>query len=357
MTHLKELIDKLEKEQSLNKKEWIELIEGHNRKLSQYLFERARKVRHKHYGNKVFQRGLIEFTNYCIQNCYYCGIRNSNKEIPRYRLSKDEILSCCSLGYSLGFRTFVLQGGEDSFYEDDILCEIIQEMHNRYLDCAITLSLGERSYDSYKKLYDAGADRNLLRHETYNSEHYSLLHPNHLTARKRQERLWDLKKIGYEVGTGFMVGSPFQNASHLAGDMIFLKELNPQMVGIGPFMPHHKTPLKDKEAGSIELTLFMIGLIRLLIPKILLPSTTSLASIASDGRERGILAGANVIMPNLSPTDNRKNYLLYDNKIGTEDDAICSQENIINRMKSIGYEVVVSRGNSLNTDNTLGEQV
>ena len=349
MIHLKNLIDKLEIENELNKEEWIALISGHNPELAEYLFDKARRIRQMHYGKEVFKRGLIEFTNYCKQDCYYCGIRKSNLEVPRYRLSEDEILSCCAVGYELGFRTFVLQGGEDGYYSDDRLISIISRIHETYPDCAITLSLGERSYESYEKLFQAGAGRYLLRHETYNHNHYNSLHPQNLTAAIRQKRLWDLKKIGYEVGTGFMVGSPFQDASHLAEDMIFLKELNPQMVGIGPFMPHHKTPFGNQPAGSFELTLFMIGLIRLLLPKVLLPATTSLASIDPKGREKGVLAGANVIMPNLSPTDNRKNYLLYDNKIGTADDAIHSHNKIASGIKSVGYDVVVSKGDSLNT--------
>ena len=350
MSNLINLIDKLEIEQKLDKEEWIALIDGRNPEVGEYLFCKARKIRQAHYGKEVFQRGLIEFTNYCKQDCYYCGIRKSNLDIPRYRLSEDEILSCCYEGYQLGFRTFVLQGGEDGYYSDDRLIPIISRIHKTYPDCAITLSLGERSYESYEKLFHGGARRYLLRHETYNHNHYSSLHPEHLTAANRQKGLWDLKKIGYEVGTGFMVGSPFQDATHLTEDMLFLKELNPQMVGIGPFMPHHNTPFGNQPAGSFELTLFMIGLIRLLLPKVLLPATTSLASIDPKGREKGILAGANVIMPNLSPTNNRKNYLLYDNKIGTEDDAIHSHKNITKRMESIGYNVVVSRGDSLNVN-------
>ena len=266
----------------------------------------------------------------------------------RYRLSKEEILECCEHGYELGFRTFVLQGGEDGYYTDERVAEIVSEMKENHPDCAITLSIGEKSYESYQKFFEAGADRYLLRHETYNCEHYAKLHPAELSAEVRQQCLWNLKKIGYQVGTGFMVGSPFQTAEHLAEDMLFIKELNPQMIGIGPFVPHHDTPFAKEQGGTLELTLFMLGLLRLMIPKALIPSTTALGTIDPNGRELGILAGANVVMPNLSPRNVRKKYLLYDNKICTGDEAAESLENLKIRMKKINYDIVVSRGDSLN---------
>ena len=342
------LIDKLERTRSLSRKEWTQLIRGRTPDIAEYLFKRAREIRIRHYGHDVYIRGLIEFTNYCKNDCYYCGMRKGNPNAQRYRLSKDEILSCCEQGYALGFRTFVLQGGEDGWFTDDRLTDIISSIRSGWKDCAITLSIGERSPDSYQRLFDAGADRFLLRHETYDHTHYSRLHPDALTAAHRQDCLWSLKKIGYQVGTGFMVGSPYQTPEHLADDMLFLKELDPQMVGIGPFIPHHDTPFAKEPAGTMELTLFMLGLIRLLLPKVLLPATTALGTIVSGGREKGILAGANVVMPNLSPASVRGKYLLYDNKLCTGSEAAESLADLKYRMEGIGYHVTVARGDSLN---------
>ena len=345
---MKQLIDKLRKEQFLSREEWIELIENRNSELAEYLFEQAREVREIHYGKDVYIRGLIEFTNYCKNDCLYCGIRKSNKNADRYRLTKEDVLSCCKKGYELGFRTFVLQGGEDGHFSDEKVVDLVKSIKEQYPDCAITLSIGEKSLESYQKYYDAGADRYLLRHETYDHNHYAKLHPEILSAKNRQQCLWDLKKVGYQVGTGFMVGSPFQTAEHLADDMMFIKELNPQMVGIGPFVPHHDTPFGNEAGGTLELTLFMLGLLRLMLPKVLLPATTALGTIDPNGRELGILAGANVVMPNLSPENVREKYLLYDNKICTGDEAAESLANLNKRMKNIGYQIVVSRGDSLN---------
>lgn len=345
---MKALIDRLREQQSLTKDEWIALIDGRTPTLAEYLFSQARDIREKWYGKDVYIRGLIEFTNYCRNDCLYCGIRKSNSHANRYRLSKEEILSCCASGYELGFRTFVLQGGEDGYFTDDRMCDIIRTIRSDYPDCAITLSLGECSRDSYQRFYDAGANRYLLRHETYNSEHYQKLHPSNLNAKQRQQCLFWLKEIGYQVGTGFMVGSPYQTSENLAEDMLFLKELNPQMVGIGPFIPHHDTPFGAMSAGTLELTLFMLGLIRLTLPKVLLPSTTALGTIDPKGRELGILAGANVVMPNLSPVTVRKDYSLYDNKICIGDEAAECRMCLERRMESIGYHVVAARGDSLN---------
>lgn len=345
---MKNLIDQLEQNHTLTREEWAALIRGHTPEDAEYLFEKSRRVCQKYYGNQVFTRGLIEFTNHCKNDCYYCGIRRSCRRARRYRLTKEEILDCCHQGYGLGFRTFVLQGGEDGYYTDAVMTEIVHSIRTMFPDCAITLSIGERSYESYKRLFDAGADRYLLRHETYDASHYARLHPADLSADNRQQCLWNLKEIGYQVGTGFMVGSPFQTAENLADDMLFLTELNPQMVGIGPFIPHHDTPFRDKPPGTLELTLFLLGLIRLALPKVLLPATTALGTISPRGRELGILAGANVVMPNLSPTSVRKDYLLYDNKICTGDEAAECRQCLSRRMESIGYEIVVSRGDSLN---------
>lgn len=345
---MKQLIDKLRQTQTLTKEEWTWVIQNRTPEISEYLFEQARDVRKEYYGKVVYIRGLIEFTNICKNDCYYCGIRKSNTNAQRYRLTKEEILECCMHGYGLGFRTFVLQGGEDGYFSDDRMVEIVAAIKAQHPDCAVTLSIGERSYDSYRKFYEAGAERFLLRHETYNTEHYGKLHPPVLSANDRQQCLWNLKKIGYQVGTGFMVGSPYQTAENLAEDMLFIKELNPQMVGIGPFIPHIDTKFADRKAGTLELTLYMLGLLRLMIPKALLPATTALGTIDPNGREMGILAGANVVMPNLSPVSVRKKYMLYNDKISTGDEAAESVENLKLRMKNVGYEVVVSRGDSQN---------
>ncbi len=349
MESLKQLVDKLEENETLSKEEFISLLQGHrDKELEEYLFEKSRKARHHYYGNEIYIRGLIEFTNYCKNDCYYCGIQKSNPHINRYRLTKEEILSCCASGYELGFRTFVLQGGEDGYYNDDRMVDIIASIKEAYPDCAITLSIGERSRESYRRFFDAGASRYLLRHETYNFDHYSYLHPEDLSPKHRQDCLFHLKEIGYQVGTGFMVGSPGQTFSYLAEDLLFLKRLNPQMVGIGPFIPHHDTKFAKEPAGSLELTLFLLGIIRLMIPKVLLPATTALGTIHPMGRERGIQAGANVVMPNLSPVGVRKDYSLYDNKICTGDEAAECRMCLQKRMESIGYQVVVSKGDSLN---------
>ncbi|HJA67460.1 MAG TPA: [FeFe] hydrogenase H-cluster radical SAM maturase HydE [Candidatus Mediterraneibacter cottocaccae] len=344
------LIRRLEQNHELTREEWTELIRNRDDESAACLFERAREIRIRHYGHDIYIRGLIEFTNYCRNDCYYCGIRKSNANAVRYRLSREEILSCCETGYRLGFRTFVLQGGEDGWYTPKRMAEIISEIRTSWKDCAITLSVGELSRDTYRLWKEAGADRYLLRHETYDPEHYARLHPAGLTAANRQRCLWNLKELGYQVGTGFMVGSPYQTPENLADDMIFLKRLNPQMVGIGPFISHHDTPFAQMPSGTLELTLFMLGLIRLMLPKVLLPATTALGTIAPDGREKGILAGANVVMPNLSPPQVRQNYLLYDNKLCTGDEAAESLKDLDARMQKIGYHLAVNRGDSLNVE-------
>ncbi len=345
---MQELIEKLIETKGLSKQEWIRLIDHRTPELAEYVFEKARATSKEHYGNDVYIRGLIEYTNYCKQNCYYCGIRCENRDVNRYRLSKEEILECCEAGYDLGFRTFVLQGGEDPYFTDEKMVAIVSSIRETYPDCAITLSIGEKPYDSYKKLFDAGANRYLLRHETHNASHYALLHPSSLRAKDRQRCLSYLKDIGYQVGTGFMVGSPFQTTEHLAEDMIYIKELNPQMVGIGPFIPHKDTPFSEYCAGAFGLTCYMLGLLRLMIPTLLLPSTTALGTIHPEGREYGILAGANVVMPNLSPLNVRKKYLLYNDKICTGDEAAEAVESLTRKMKNIGYQIVKARGDSKN---------
>ncbi|MDR3288024.1 MAG: [FeFe] hydrogenase H-cluster radical SAM maturase HydE [Peptococcaceae bacterium] len=342
---MKKLVDKLERERTLSRREFKDLIDGRQEEgLAPYLFQRACVVRQQLYGREVYMRGLIEFTNYCRNDCLYCGIRNSNRQADRYRLSKEQILDCCRQGHELGFRTFVLQGGEDPYFTDERLAEIVREIHGRHPDCAITLSVGERSRESYRLLFEAGAERYLLRHETANQEHYDLLHPASMSLRERLQCLYELKEIGYQVGCGFMVGSPGQTTDCLVDDLLFIKELTPQMVGIGPFIPHKDTPLAGEPAGTLEATLFLLGMLRLLDPALLLPATTALGTIHPQGRELGVQAGANVVMPNLSPVGVREKYLLYDNKICTGDEAAECRHCMQNRMRGIGYDVVVSRG-------------
>ncbi len=339
---MRELIDRLEREHTLKKEEWTALISEKADK--EYLFAKARDVARQYYGNKIYIRGLIEFTNFCKNNCYYCGIRRDNINVVRYRLSENEILDCCGRGYELGFRTFVLQGGEDAFYNEERLIKLISTIKSRYPDCALTLSIGEKSKESYQKFYDAGADRYLLRHETADKSHYEMLHPKEHSFENRMKCLWELKEIGYQIGCGFMIGSKGQTAECLAEDMIFISKFQPQMVGIGPFIPHHDTPFAREAAGTLESTLYMIGLLRLLKPNLLLPATTALGTIDAKGREKGILAGANVVMPNLSPTKVRKKYELYDNKICTGDEAAECLNCLNLRMEQIGYRLSIDRG-------------
>ncbi len=344
---MRDLIDKLQTEGTLSKQELVKLLSGFSNEDSEYLLEKARSETKKAFGNGIYTRGLIEISNYCKNDCYYCGIRKSNLQAERYRLSKEDILSCCEQGYELGFRTFVLQGGEDPWFTDDRLVEIITSIKTNYPDCAITLSIGEKDYSQYQKFFDAGADRYLLRHETADTDHYSLLHPEDLTLINRKRCLKDLKKIGYQVGTGFMVGSPYQTFENLADDLLFIKKLEPEMIGIGPFIPHKDTPFAEFEPGTMRLTTFLIGVLRLMLPNSLLPSTTALGTIDENGREHGILAGANVVMPNLSPKQVRSKYLLYNNKISTGEEAAESRELLQKRMNRIGYELLIERGDHL----------
>ena len=340
----KSFIDKLHKEHTLTKEEWITLIEGRTPELSEYLFSMAREERHRYYGHDVYVRGLIEFTNYCKNDCLYCGIRKSNGNAHRYRLSEADILKCCKEGYELGFRTFVLQGGEDGYYTDEKLTALIRKIKEVYPDCALTLSVGERTEEEYRAFWKAGADRYLLRHETADETHYRILHPEPLSLQHRKDCLRTLKKLGFQTGAGFMVGSPGQTAETLAEDFLFLKELDPEMVGIGPFISHKDTPFRSREDGTLEDTLFYLALVRLMLPRALLPATTALGTIAPDGRELGILSGANVVMPNLSPLSVRKKYMLYDGKISTGDEAAECVEQLRKRMETIGCCIVTDRG-------------
>ena len=344
---MKNLIDKLEKNQILSKEEFVRLLAISEKDDIDYLTERAKCIRDGIYRKRVFIRGLIEISNYCKNDCYYCGIRRSNKNAQRYRLSKEQILSCCENGYELGFRTFVMQGGEDAFFKDEVVCDIVSSIKERYPDCAVTLSLGERSTESYRKMKEAGADRYLLRHETFDNTHYNKLHPVELDPENRKRCLRDLKALGYQTGTGIMVGSPYQTIENIAEDLLFIKELNPEMIGIGPFIPHKDTPFKEFESGTMEMTLRLISILRLLCPKALIPATTALGTISPQGREKGILAGANVIMPNLSPKEDRKKYMLYNDKLSDGEEAAEGLNKLKESMRKIGYEIVEDRGDCI----------
>lgn len=337
------LIEKLNHTHTLTREEALQLVnEGSRHK--DLLFTLARQTAQRSFGKNIFVRGLIEFTNYCKNDCYYCGIRRSNTNAARYRLTQEDILECCRAGYALGFRTFVLQGGEDYTYSDNDIAAIVRAIKTNYPDCAVTLSIGERSRETYKLWKDAGADRYLLRHETADFKHYAQLHPVELSAANRQNCLYTLKELGYQAGAGFMVGSPYQTEENIADDLIFLQKLRPQMIGIGPFIPHHDTPFKNEPAGSVELTLVMLAVLRLLFPHVLLPATTALGTLCPGGRVLGIKAGANVIMPNLSPANVRSKYLLYDNKLHTGAEAAEALQLLKEEVGSIGYKIVTARG-------------
>ena len=339
---MSDMVEKLQKNKNLSDGELAELISSG--KYDEELHSAADKARRRFYGDEVYIRGLIEFTNYCKNNCYYCGIRSGNKSAVRYRLTKEEILDCCKEGYALGFRTFVLQGGEDPYYTDERICEIVSEIRKGYPDCAITLSIGEKSKDSYLAYFKAGANRYLLRHETADSEHYGKLHPKDMSCDNRKRCLYDLKEIGYQVGSGFMVGSPFQTTENLISDLRFLQDLKPDMIGIGPYITHEQTPFAKYESGNLELTLRMISVLRLLFPYALIPSTTALGTIHPNGRELGLKAGANVVMPNLSPVKVRKLYELYENKICTGEEAAQCRGCLERRVQSAGYRIVTAVG-------------
>lgn len=339
---MEQLIETLRTQRDLSDEELTALITRESD--DKDLFAAADAVRREHYGTDVFLRGLIEFTNVCQNDCYYCGIRKSNAQAQRYRLTQEQILHSCENGYRMGFRTFVLQGGEDPRNTDAWVCSMVDKIKTAHPDCAVTLSIGEQSRASYQAYFDAGADRYLLRHETASDAHYRRLHPEEMSLANRKRCLFDLKDIGYQVGAGFMVGSPWQTPKELVADLRFLQELQPDMIGIGPFIPHHETPFADKQSGTLELTLRMLSILRLLFPYVLLPATTALGTISPIGRELGLKAGANVMMPNLTPTDARKHYDLYDNKICMDEEAakyrLCQE----GRVRSVGYQIVSDRG-------------
>ena len=342
--YYRRLADKLEYDRDLSDEEFAAVLLYDDPQFNDYLSAKARAVREKNYGKDVYLRGLIEFTNYCRNNCYYCGIRSGNKNAERYRLSEEDIIACSDLGYKLGFRTIVLQGGEDPYYTDDRIVSIVSKIKKLHPDAAVTLSIGEKERESYERFYAAGADRYLLRHETADRDHYEILHPASMSYEHRMQCLRDLHEIGYQVGCGMMVGSPGQTTQHLIRDLRFLQEFKPEMVGIGPFIPHRDTKYADHKPGTAEMTLRLLSVIRLLLPDVLLPATTALGTIDPLGREKGIMAGANVVMPNLSPGNVRGKYHLYDNKICTGDEAAECIRCMSLRVAKTGYQVVESRG-------------
>lgn len=342
-----ELTEKLYRTGDLSDAELKALIESDSAEVSAHLAKRADEVRQKFYGKKVFLRGLIEISSYCKNDCLYCGIRRSNKSAERYRLDREQILKCAENGYKLGFRTFVMQGGEDAFFTDEFMCGVISEIRRKFPDCAITLSLGERSYESYKKMREAGADRYLLRHETAVDELYKKLHPTEMSLDNRKKCLYNLRELRFQTGSGFMVGAPYQTTEDIIADIRFLQQLRPQMIGIGPFVPHKATPFAKEKGGTLELTLRLLGMLRLLFPTVLLPATTALGTIAKNGRAMGLKTGCNVIMPNLSPEDVREKYSLYDNKLITGGEAAEGLALLKAEIESAGYEVVNERGDCI----------
>lgn len=343
---IKEMIENLDKNEKLEKEEFRCILTESDEKEIEWIKRKARNITDEIYGKNIFLRGLIECSNYCKNDCYYCGIRNSNKNVSRYRLDEKQILECCQQGYELGFRTFVIQGGEDVCYTDSVLVKIIEKIKVNFPECAITLSLGERDRESYQRLKEAGADRYLLRHETANPKHYAKLHPGKMSWEYRKQCLYWLKELGYQVGCGFMVGTPYQTMDDLVEEMFFLKEINPHMIGIGPFLSHKDTPFRNEKNGSLTMTLLLLSLIRIMHKRILLPATTALATLDTRGRELGILAGANVLMPNLSPVSQRKKYALYDGKVCMGDEAAECRVCLEKRLESIGYHSVTDRGDS-----------
>lgn len=342
------LLEQLAADRHLTEEQWRQLFAAYTREDLDQAVKMARDIAVANFGKTIYFRGIVEFTNFCRNDCYYCGIRCGNHNVARYRLETEDILHCCQEGYDSGFRTFVLQGGEDDYFTDMRMCAIVRAIKERWPDCAVTLSLGERSRESYQALFDAGADRYLLRHETADPAHYALLHPPRQTLENRLRCLRDLKDIGYQTGCGIMVGTPGQTPETLARDMVFMQELKPEMIGVGPFLPHRDTPFRGEKPGSVELTLFILALCRIMLPRVLLPATTALGTAEGDGRQRGVLAGCNVIMPNLSPLAVRKKYMLYDNKAGTDLTAEQGVALLRRQMEEIGYEVVVGRGDFQN---------
>lgn len=341
---IKFLVNKLAKNSNLEKDEFLYIIENITTEEVNYLYKKAYEVKYIYYQNRVFLRGLIEISNYCNMGCKYCGINYKSEKIDRYRLTPDEILKCCEIGYGLGYKTFVLQGGEDPFYSDEVIVKILKRIKSNFPEVRITLSIGERSKESYQKIFAAGADRYLLRHETASRRLYEHVHPDSMSFDNRRKCLMYLKEIGYQVGAGFMVGLPTQNNEDLVEDLVFLKELKPEMIGIGPYLCHEDTELRGNDSGTLEETLVMVALTRLLLPKTLLPATTALGTLDELGREKALKAGANVLMPNISPTENRAKYEIYQNKICITDTSDQCRNCIEARIIGVGHEIDLGVG-------------
>lgn len=341
---MKQWIDKLRRERTLRPEEFYRLLTGCDAETLRYINRQAQEVSLQHFGNKIYIRGLIEVSNCCRNNCYYCGIRKGNPQVERYRLTPESILECCARGYELGFRTFVLQGGEDPALTDSRIEKTVSAIRQNYPDCAITLSLGEKPREAYERFFRAGANRYLLRHETYNEAHYRQLHPAEMSGKRRRQCLSDLKDIGYQTGTGIMVGSPGQTPEHIIEDILFIEQLRPEMIGIGPFLPHHHTPFASHPAGTLRQTLLLLSIFRLMHPSALIPATTALATLHPDGRQQGILAGANVVMPNLSPREEQKKYELYNDKASLGAESAEGLATLQKQLDAIGYEISTERG-------------
>ena len=337
----------LQNENFITKNDFLLLLQNKDL-IFNYTKEKANKIRQENFSNKIYVRALIEISNYCKNACFYCGINCKNQNIQRYRLSEQQIWECCKTAYNLGFRTFVLQGGEDAFFSDEKICKIIKSIKEKFPDCAITLSLGEKSKESYELLKNSGADRYLLREETANPVHYQKLHPKNMKLENRIECLRTLKNLGFQTGAGFMVGSPFQTLEDIATDLFFIQELKPQMVGIGPFIPHSQTEFANFPQGDLDLTLFILSLLRIMNPKVLLPATTALSTIDPEGRILGILSGANVVMPNVSPMEQRKNYSLYNNKVSENEESVEGLELLQKQLDKINCKIDFSRGDYQN---------
>lgn len=347
---MRQWIDKLRRERTLQQEEFRQLLTGCDAETLQTINKQACEVSRQHFGNRIYIRGLIEVSNHCRNNCYYCGIRKGNPYVERYRLTPESILECCEQGYRQGFRTFVLQGGEDPAMTDERIEQTVAAIRQKFPDCAITLSLGEKSREAYERFFRAGANRYLLRHETYNEQHYRQLHPAEMSGKRRLQCLLDLKGIGYQTGTGIMVGTPGQTVEHIIEDIRFIEQLRPEMIGIGPFLPHRDTPFARYAGGTVEQTVLLLSIFRLMHPSALIPATTALATLAPDGRERGILAGANVVMPNLSPHWEREKYTLYDNKAFLGAESAEGLAMLQQRLEAIGYKISTERGDFKTTD-------
>lgn len=343
-----DIINHLADGDTLSRDEWMILLSSLDDSEREYLRVKAQEVAVSHYGKGIFVRALLEISSYCKNNCYYCGIRASNRYAQRYRLSKEEILECCKEADALGFNTFVLQGGEDPVQNDAWVVDVVKAIRAAYPEKAITLSVGERSAEAYAAFKEAGANRFLLRHETRNDEHYSQLHPSMMSSENRRQCLMTLKRLGFQTGSGMMIGSPGQTDEHLYEDIRFLEELQPQMIGIGPFLPATNTPFENHSPGSADKTILMLSLLRLRFPNVLLPATTALATLCSNGMERAISAGANVVMPNVSPVEQRKKYSIYDNKKSTGAESAQQMQQLENRLNAIGYHIDYGRGDYRN---------